>query len=129
MNQRPNVFSQLTSFLPDHGFRRYFEPYQGCIRLRRFSCWDQYLAMAFTQLTFGGNVSPRTTSNHLVGRGAGVMRLVEYRYKHQSLVNWVAIAVWFWLARRMHCSDFVFFPLLAALGIFLNYGLRRNSSR
>jgi Domain of unknown function (DUF4372) len=27
------------------------ERYRGDIRLRGFSCWDQYLAMAFAQLT------------------------------------------------------------------------------
>lgn len=56
------------------------------------------------------------------------MRLVEYKYKHQSLVNWIAVAVWFWLARRSHCSDFVFFPVLVALAILLNYGLGRKPS-
>src|ERR1700676_3802534 len=52
MNQGRAVFSQLISFLPDREFRRCVERYQGDIRLRGFSCWDQYLAMAFAQLTF-----------------------------------------------------------------------------
>jgi hypothetical protein len=42
----------LISFLPDREFRRCVERYQGDIRLRGFSCWDQYLAMAFAQLTY-----------------------------------------------------------------------------
>ena len=53
MNQgRRTVFSQLISFLPDREFRRCVERYRGDVRLRGFSCWDQYLAMAFAQLTY-----------------------------------------------------------------------------
>jgi hypothetical protein len=52
MNQGRTVFSQVISFLPDREFRRCVERYQGDIRLRGFSCWDQYLAMAFAQLTY-----------------------------------------------------------------------------
>jgi hypothetical protein len=52
MNQGRTVFSQLISFLPDREFRRCVERYQGDLRLRGFSCWDQYLAMAFAQLTY-----------------------------------------------------------------------------
>src|ERR1022692_2721359 len=52
MNQGRTVFSQLISFLPDREFRRCVERNQGDIRLRGFSCWDQYLAMSFAQLTY-----------------------------------------------------------------------------
>jgi Domain of unknown function (DUF4372) len=52
MNEGRAVFSQLMSFLPDREFRRCVERYRGDIRLRSFSCWDQYLAMAFAQLTY-----------------------------------------------------------------------------
>src|SRR5258708_31990644 len=52
MNQGRTVFSQLISFLPDREFRRCVERYQGDLRARGLSCWDQYLAMAFAQLTY-----------------------------------------------------------------------------
>ena len=52
MNQGRTVFSQLISFLPDREFRRCVARYQGDRRLRDFSCWNQYLAMAFAQLTY-----------------------------------------------------------------------------
>jgi hypothetical protein len=52
MNEGRAVFSQLISFLPDREFRRCVERYGGDTRLRGFSCWDQYLAMAFAQLTY-----------------------------------------------------------------------------
>lgn len=52
MNQGRTVFSQLLSFLPDREFRRCVARYGGDARLRGFSCWDQYLAMSFAQLTY-----------------------------------------------------------------------------
>lgn len=52
MNQGRTVFSQLLGFLPDREFRRCVARYRGDSRLRGFSCWDQYLAMAFAQLTY-----------------------------------------------------------------------------
>jgi transposase len=52
MNQGRTVFSQLIAFLPDREFRRCVARYGGDARLRGFSCWDQYLSMAFAQLTY-----------------------------------------------------------------------------
>jgi Domain of unknown function (DUF4372)/Transposase DDE domain len=40
------------SFLPDREFRRCVARYGGDARPRGFSCWDQYLAMSFAQLTY-----------------------------------------------------------------------------
>jgi hypothetical protein len=51
MNSGQTVFSQLIGFLPDREFRRCVTRYGGDRRLRDFSCWDQYLTMAFAQLT------------------------------------------------------------------------------
>lgn len=52
VNEGRTVFSQLMSFLPDREFRRCVARYGGDARPRGFSCWDQYLAMAFAQLTY-----------------------------------------------------------------------------
>jgi hypothetical protein len=52
MNLGRTVFSQLISYLPDREFRRCVERYGGDNRLRGFSCWDQFLCMAFAQLTY-----------------------------------------------------------------------------
>ena len=48
------VFSQLIGFLPDRDFRRCVQNYNGDLRHREggFSCWDQFLCMAFAQLTY-----------------------------------------------------------------------------
>jgi hypothetical protein len=52
MNDGRTIFSQLISFLPDREFRRSVERYRGDSRLRGLSCWEQFLAMAFAQLTY-----------------------------------------------------------------------------
>ena len=46
------VFSQLIDFMPVWDFRRCVRRYRGDHRLRTFSCLDQFLCMAFAQLTF-----------------------------------------------------------------------------
>lgn len=52
MNLGRTVFSQVIGFLPDREFRRCVARYDGDRRFRGFSCWDQFLAMAFAQLTY-----------------------------------------------------------------------------
>jgi hypothetical protein len=46
------VFAQLMEFLPRHDFDKCVRRYQGNFRTRDFSCRDQFLAMAFAQLTY-----------------------------------------------------------------------------
>ena len=46
------VFAQLMDFIPAHEFRRCVTRYRGQYRVRSFSCWDQFLSMAFAQLTY-----------------------------------------------------------------------------
>ena len=45
------IFSQITDHLPMHNFRRCVARYQGDHYVKRFRCLDQYLIMAFAQLT------------------------------------------------------------------------------
>ena len=46
------VFAQLMALVPRHEFNACVKRYRGDHRLRRFSCRDQFLCMAFAQLTF-----------------------------------------------------------------------------
>jgi hypothetical protein len=46
------VFAQLTDHLPLHTFRRCVARYGGEHKVKSFSCLDQYLCMAFAQLTY-----------------------------------------------------------------------------
>ena len=52
MNSGRTVFSQLIEHVPGKEFQKCVARYQGDANLRGFSCWDQYLAMAFAQLTY-----------------------------------------------------------------------------
>ena len=52
MNLGRTVFSQFIAFLPDREFRRRVARRGGDVRLRSFSCWDQFLCLAFAQFTF-----------------------------------------------------------------------------
>lgn len=52
MNSGKTIFSQLMDFLPIYEFRKSVERYKGNYKVKSFSCWDQFLCMAFAQLTY-----------------------------------------------------------------------------
>jgi hypothetical protein len=52
MNSGQTIFSQLMEFAPRYEFRRCLERYHGHHKVKSFSCWDQFLTMAFAQLTY-----------------------------------------------------------------------------
>jgi hypothetical protein len=52
MNLGRTVFSQLVNFLPIYQFQTCVDRYQGNRYVKEFSCWDQFLCLAFAQLTY-----------------------------------------------------------------------------
>lgn len=52
MNQGRTVFAQIMELVSHNEFNRCVERYSGNRRVRRLSCRDQFLAMAFAQLTY-----------------------------------------------------------------------------
>ena len=52
MNEGRTVFAQLLDYLPKHEFDKCVQRYHGHRHNRGFSCWDQFLCMAFAQFTF-----------------------------------------------------------------------------
>jgi hypothetical protein len=52
MNLGRTVFSQLVDFLPSYQFQLCVDRYQGDRYVKEFSCWDQFLCLAFAQLTY-----------------------------------------------------------------------------
>ena len=46
------IFSQIMDFLPMFEFRKCVKRYQGNYKVKSFSCLDQFLCMAFAQLTY-----------------------------------------------------------------------------
>ena len=52
MNLGQTVLSQLIEHLPHKEFQKCVARYRGDHYLKSFSCWDQFLAMGFAQLTY-----------------------------------------------------------------------------
>jgi hypothetical protein len=52
MNQGKSIFSQIMDFLPKYKFRQCVNRYGGNYRVRSFTCFDQFMCMAFAQLTY-----------------------------------------------------------------------------
>lgn len=52
MNAGRTVFAQLMDFLPLAEFRRCVQRYRGDYKIQHFTCLDQFLCLAFAQLTF-----------------------------------------------------------------------------
>ena len=52
MNSGRTVFSQLMDFISPYEFRKCVERYQGEYKVKEFTCWNQWLCMAFAQLTY-----------------------------------------------------------------------------
>ena len=51
MNRGQTVFAQLLQFISHNDFYRFVHRYGGDRRIRTLSCWEQFLALAFAQLT------------------------------------------------------------------------------
>ena len=52
MYQGKTIFSQVMGFLPMHSFRQCVNRYNGNKGVKKFSCLDQFMCMAFAQLTY-----------------------------------------------------------------------------
>ena len=52
MNSGKTIFAQLMNFVPAYEFRKCVRSYNGNYKVQSFSCWDQFLTMAFAQLTY-----------------------------------------------------------------------------
>jgi len=52
MNIGKTIFAQLMEFFPSYEFRKCVERYDGNYKVKSFTCLDQFLCMAFAQLTY-----------------------------------------------------------------------------
>jgi len=52
VNSGRTVFSQILDHLPWYEFQKCVTRYRGDYQQKSFSCWDQFLAMSFAQLTY-----------------------------------------------------------------------------
>ncbi len=51
MNTGRTVLSQLFDFIPKYEFDKCVDKYEGNYRVKSFTCWEQFIVMAFAQLT------------------------------------------------------------------------------
>ena len=80
MNEGQMIFSQLLDLVPTYEFRKCVDRYQGNYRVRSFTCWDQFLCMAFAQLT--NRESLRDIESCL--------RAVKDKLYHMGIRGWVS---------------------------------------
>jgi hypothetical protein len=52
MDPGKTIFSQIMDFLPVYEFHKCVQRYNGHYKVKHFSCWNQFLCMAFAQLTY-----------------------------------------------------------------------------
>lgn len=52
MNQGQTIFAQIMDYIPRHSFRKCVQKYNGNYKVHSFSCWEQFIVMAFAQLTY-----------------------------------------------------------------------------
>jgi len=64
MHTGQTVFSQLLDFLPKKRFDKCVRLYHGNHRIKTFSCFDQYLCMAFAQITYRQSLRDIETCLH-----------------------------------------------------------------
>ena len=100
MNTGRTVFSQIMDFLPLHEFRKCAKRYRGNYKIQSFSCLDQFLCMAFAQLTYRESLRDieaclRSMENRLyhmgirgkVSRGIKVTKCCYFFTFHLSVFN------------------------------------------
>ncbi len=52
MHAGRTIFAQLMDCVSPYEFRQCVDRYEGHYKVQRFSCWDQFLCLAFAQLTY-----------------------------------------------------------------------------
>lgn len=62
MNHGQTLFSQVMAQAPHREFQRCVRRYGGDARVRRFTCWDHFLTLAFAQLTYRESLRDIETS-------------------------------------------------------------------
>ena len=77
------IFAQLMDFLPVYEFHQCVQRYNGHYKIKSFSCWDQFLCMAFAQLTYRESLRDieaclRSTQSETLSYGHPRQSLTQY---------------------------------------------------
>ena len=92
MNVGQTVFAQLMEFIPTYQFQLSVDRYQGPRYVRDFSCWDQFLCLAFAQLTYRESLrdieaclrAQQSKLYHMGFRGRGSRATLAYANEHRD---------------------------------------------
>jgi Domain of unknown function (DUF4372)/Transposase DDE domain len=92
LNQGQTIFSQLMELVPCYPFQLCVERYQGHRYVKDFSCWDQFLCLAFAQLTYRENLRDIETClrahqpqlYHMGWRGSISRSTLAYANEHRD---------------------------------------------
>jgi hypothetical protein len=68
MNEGRTVFAQLMDWLPKYEFEKCVKNYRGNYHVRTLPCYEQFLVMAFAQLTYRESLRDITTCLKAMGR-------------------------------------------------------------
>ena len=107
------IFSQLTDFLPQREFRQCVERYRGNHKIKTFTCWDQFLCMAFAQLTYRESLRDIQACLRVSGRKLYHMG-IRGRVSRNTLANANKVRDW-----RIY-ADFAQVLIAEARGLYAN---------
>jgi hypothetical protein len=115
MNSGKTIFSQLMDFLSPYEFRQCVQRYNGNFKIKSFSCWDQFLCMAFAQLTFRESLRDiqaclRATPSRLYHAG------IRGKVSRNTLANANQVRDW-----RIY-ADFAQMQIAKARALYVNDG-------
>jgi hypothetical protein len=114
MNMGRTIFAQVMDHVPLHEFRRCVEQYRGDYKTQRFSSLDQFLCMAFAQLTYRESLRDieaclRAQSSklyHMGIRGAISRSTLAYANEHRDWRLFADFAhVLIQLAKELYVND------------------------
>ena len=89
MNRGKYVFAQLFEFVSHNDFLKCVNKYDGNYKTKHFSCWKQFLCMAFGQLTHRESLSD--TILCLGANEAKLYHLVSCQLKYVCYFYYIAI--------------------------------------
>jgi hypothetical protein len=119
MNEGKTIFSQVMDFVPAYEFRKCVARYNGNHKIKSFTCWEQFLCMAFAQLTYRESLRDIQTCLRVAGKKLYHMG-IRGKVSRNTLANANLVRDW-----RIY-ADFAQILIQRARGLYANndFGLQ-----
>jgi len=119
MNEGKTIFSQLIDFVPAYEFQKCVTRYNGNHKIKSFTCWDQFLCMAFAQVTYRESLRDIQTCLRVAGKKLYHMG-IRGKVSRNTLANANLVRDW-----RIY-TDFAQILIQRARGLYANedFGLQ-----